>query len=118
MIQILPVREGELPDFCRERGLPETEGLRACAARQGEILLGWCAVEAREPCSVLGVEAEDAVLADGLLRAALFPLFERGARGYCFSQAPGCVLPEDYMLRGEGELSALFAPCWERRKDQ
>ena len=114
MIQILPVREGELPDFCRERGLPETEGLRACAARQGEILLGWCAVEAGEPCSVLGMEAEDAALADGLLRAALFPLYQEGTAGYRFLKAPSCPLPGGYVTSGEGSLTELFAPCDQR----
>lgn len=119
MIRILPIPGEAVAGFCREKGIPlPGAAVRGYTAAQGEESLGWCLVAEGEPCVILGVQAEEALIGDGLLRAALFPLFERGAKGYRFSQAPGCVLPEDYMLRGEGELSALFAPCWERRKDQ
>ena len=119
MIQILPLPGETLGDFCREKGiaLPGAP-VRGYTAAQGEELLGWCLLAEGEPCVILGIQAEDPLLGDGLLRAALFPLFEGGGKGYRFAEPPGCSLPEEYTLRGEGELSALFAPCSERRKDK
>lgn len=118
MIQILPVAREDLGDLCREKGIEAGDApLRGYTAAQGQERLGWCLVAEGEPCVILGVGAEDPLLGDGLLRAALFPCFEGGAKGYRFAEAPGCALPEGYVLRGEGELSQLFAPCSERRKD-
>jgi len=122
MIEILPIRAEQLPGFCREKGIvpPEGAALRGCAVRQGETSLGWCLAAAGEPCLILGVEAEDSQLADGLLRAALFPLYEGGRRQYRFASPPSLALPERYVTAGPGELSKLFAPCSERkeRKDE
>jgi len=113
MIQMLPVPPERLPDFCREHGLPRESPARAYTACQGERTLGWCAVGKGEPCVILGlgVEGEDLFLADGLLRAALFPLYQEGARQYRFAAPPSLTLPERYVTAGPGELSELFAPC-------
>lgn len=113
MIQLLPVPPAELPAFCRLRNLPDTAPVAACTAVQGDTLLGWCAVARQEPCLILGLEAEDAALADGLLRAALFPLYQGGAREYRFAVPPPLPLPERYAAAGPGELAQLFAPCGE-----
>ena len=73
MIQILPVPAERLPTFCREKGLQSPAPLRGYTACQGDCSLGWCLVAQGEPCLVLGVEAEDSLLADGL-GGALPPL--------------------------------------------
>ena len=114
MIQLLPVPPAELPAFCRLRNLPDTVPVAACTAVQGDTLLGWCAVARQGPCLILGLEAEDAALADGLLRAALFPLYQEGTAGYRFLKAPSCPLPGGYVTSGEGSLTELFAPCDQR----
>ena len=117
MIRILPVPEESLPGLCREKGLsPGGAALRGYTAAQGEEPLGWCVAAAGEPCVILGVEAQDPQIADGLLRAALFPLYQGGAARYRFESTPGGPLPAGYVLRGEGELAELFAPCGERRR--
>ena len=87
--------------------------LRACTAEEGEALLGWCAVGQGDPCPILGAAADDPDVADGLLRAALFPLYRRGRREYRFAAPPGCPLPEGYVTHGIGALAELFAPCTE-----
>lgn len=118
MIQILPVPGEELTAFCKAH-LPGRSGpVRAYTACQGKEPLGWCAAAPGEPCVILGVEAEDALLADGLLRAALFPLYEGGARQYRFSAPPPIPLPERYVTSGAGELAALFAPCSKQKEDK
>lgn len=117
MIQILPVPQEKLPDFCREHSL-RPEPIRAYTAEEGETFLGWCAVGEGEPCIILGlgVEADDPDVADGLLRAALFPLYRRGFQGYRFAVPPGCPLPGRYTIAGTGSLGSLFAPCSEGKE--
>lgn len=115
MIQILPVASAALPDFCREHGL-ESVPLRAYTAEDGEASLGWCAVREGEPCLILGAAADDAGIADGLLRAALFPLYRRGSQSYRFCAVPDCPLPGRYVTDGAGSLAELFAPCTEGRQ--
>ncbi len=111
MIQMLPVPPERLPDFCREHLPGHTGPVRAYTACQGTVPLGWCAVGPGEPCPILGVEAEDPFLADGLLRAALFPLYEGGAKQYRFLAPPPLKLPDRYVTAGTGALAELFAPC-------
>lgn len=111
MIQMLPVPSSELPDFCRQRGIDSGAPLTAYTAAQGDAVLGWCVVAKEDPCLILGVEAEDSALADGLLRAALFPLYEAGAKEYRFAVPPPLPLPERFLTAGPGELAQLFAPC-------
>ena len=111
MIRLLPVPPDRLPDLCRGKGLDQSGGVTAYAAWQGEGLLGWYAIGEGDPCPVLGLEAEDASLADGLLRAALFPRYRQGAKGYRFHCPPACPLPKGYTTAGEGALALLFAPC-------
>lgn len=118
MIQILPVPPHLLPGFCREKGIQSSAPLRGYTACQGDVSLGWCVVSEGEPCLVLGVEAEDGLLADGLLRAALFPLYEGGAEGYAFRKEPAIPLPERYVTTGEGKLSELFAPCRQKEEKE
>jgi len=119
MIQILPISEDAITGFCREKGIENHDNapLRGYTAAQGSETLGWCLVAEGEPCVILGVQADDPQLGDGLLRAALFPCFEGGKKGYRFAGTPKCPLPAGYAVRGEGELSRLFAPCGERRKE-
>lgn len=116
MIQILPVPSEALPDFCREHNLEGTP-LRAYTAQEEESSLGWCAVGEGEPCIILGVESQDPEIADGLLRAALFPLYRRGYREYRFAAPPALTLPERYVTAGTGSLGSLFAPCSEGRQN-
>lgn len=115
MIRILPVPQEKLPEFCRERSL-EVVTLRAYTAEEGDNSLGWCAVGEGDPCPILGVAAKDPEVADGLLRAALFPLYGRGYREYRFAAPPALTLPERYVTAGAGSLEALFAPCTEGRQ--
>ena len=107
MIQILPGPAERLPTFCREKGLQSPAPLRGYTACQGDCSLGWCLVAQGEPCLVLGVEAEDSLLADGLLRAALFPLDEGGARQYRFA----ATSPQD-----AGSFRSFLPPAARRRK--
>ena len=116
MIQILPVPAVRLPAFCREKGRQSPAPLRGYTACQGDCSLGWCLGAQGEPCLVLGVEAEDSLLADGLLRAALFPLYEGGTRQYRFAAPAAAPLPERYVTAGCGELSELFAPCCQKEE--
>lgn len=116
MIQILPVPQEKLPGFYQEHGL-EGPALRVYTAEEGESSLGWCAVGEGEPCPILGAQAEDPDIADGLLRAALFPLYRRGCREYRFAVPPDCPLPERYVTAGAGTLAELFAPCTEGRQE-
>lgn len=117
MIRILPVLSEELPDFCREHSLGAVP-LRACTAEEGETSLGWCAIGEGDPCTILGlgVEPSDPDVADGLLRAALFPLYRGGCRSYRFAAPPDCPLPERYVTAGTGSLGSLFAPCTEGKE--
>lgn len=115
MIQILPVPPETLPDFCREHGLKSVP-VRAYTAVEGEEPIGWCALGEGEPCPILGAEADDPDVADGLLRAALFPLYRRGCREYRFNLPPRCPLPERYAVAGTGSLAELFAPCTEGKE--
>lgn len=80
--------------------------------------MGWCAVAEGEPCVILGLgtEAGDPEVADGLLRAALFPLYRRGRREYRFDVPPGCPLPGRYAVAGTDSLETLFAPCEEEKE--
>lgn len=112
MIQILPVPREKLPDFCREHSLGPV-ALRACTAEEEGHHLGWCAIGEGDPCPILGVAAADPDTADGLLRAALFPLYRGGCGEYLFAAPPDCPLPERYVTDGAGSLGALFAPCTE-----
>lgn len=114
MIQILPVPSERLPDFCREHRLGELP-FRAYTAEEGDHFLGWCAVGEGDPCPILGlgVGTSDPDVADGLLRAALFPLYRRGCREYLFPAPPGLLLPRRYVTTGAGALAELFAPCTE-----
>lgn len=116
MIQILPVPSESLPDFCREHSLGAVP-VRAYTAEEEESSLGWCAVGEGEPCPILGVESRDPEVADGLLRAALFPLYRRGYREYRFTAPPALALPERYVTGGTGSLAELFAPCSEGRQN-
>lgn len=118
MIQILPVPSQSLPDLCREHGLGSAP-VCAYTAEQEGTSLGWCALGEGEPCIILGlgVEADDLDVADGLLRAALFPLYRRGCREYRFAVPPDCPLPERYITAGTGSLAELFAPCTEGRQE-
>lgn len=111
MIRILPIPPDDLPAFCREKGVSAAGPLRGCTSCEGETPLGWCLVAEGDPCLILGVEAEDGWLADGLLRAALFPLYEGGAGTYSFREPPSIPLPERYDTTGTGRLATLFAPC-------
>lgn len=115
MIQILPVPSETLPDFCGEHDLAQPV-IRAYAAEEEGFSLGWCALGEGEPCPILGAEADDPDVADGLLRAALFPLYRRGYREYRFVVPPRCPLPERYAVTGTGSLAELFAPCTEGKE--
>ena len=115
MIQILPVPPEGLSDFCREHSL-EGQALRAYTAQDEENALGWCAIGEGDPCPILGAKAEDPDVADGLLRAALFPLFRRGCREYRFAAPVNCPLPKRYVTDGTGTLAELFAPCTNREE--
>lgn len=113
---MLPIPKEDIPALCREKGLELSGPLRGHAARQGGLSLGWCLVREGEPCLILGLEAEDPWVADGLLRAALFPLYESGAKGYAFREEPAVPLPERYVRAGTGKLSELFAPCCQKEE--
>ena len=116
MIQILPIPAGELAGLCDEKQITPPPGaeLTGWTAAQGETVLGRCLAAGGEPCLILWAEAEDTALADGLLRAALHPLYEAGARRYRFAAPPPLPVPEGYATSGEGELAELFAPCGGR----
>ncbi len=118
MIQILPMGKDRLAALCQEKNIrPGEAPLRGCVAAAREETLGWCLAAEGEPCLVLGLEAEDPHVGDGLLRAVLFPLYQAGRKGYRFACTPGGPLPAGYALQGEGSLDELFTPCSERRKD-
>ena len=111
MIQILPIHPQVLPDFCLEKGLDDDAPVWGYMAAQGTTLLGWCVVAKDDPCSILGLEAQDKEVADGLLRAALHPFYEEGIRGYRFKELPGLALPSSYVIAGVGRMDDLFTPC-------
>ena len=111
MIQILPIHPQLLPELCREKGLDDDAPVWGYIASQGSSLLGWCVVAKDDPCRILGLEAEDKEVADGLLRAALHPFYEEGVRCYQFKALPPMALPSRYIIAGVGSLGDLFAPC-------
>ena len=110
MIQILPIHPQLLPELCRGRGLDDEAPVWGYMAIQGKELLGWCVAAKDEPCRILGVEARDKEVADGLLRAALHPFYEEGIREYRFKELPGLPLPSAYIIAGTGRLEDLFSP--------
>ena len=111
MIQILPIHPQVLPDFCLEKGLDDDAPVWGYMAAQGTTLLGWCVVAKDDPCRILGLEAQDKEVADGLLRAALHPFYEEGIQGYRFKERPGLALPSSYVIAGVGRMDDLFTPC-------
>ena len=118
MIRILPMEPDRLAALCREKEIdPGDAPLRGYAAADGEETLGWCLAADGEPCLILGEEAEDPQVGDGLLRAVLFPFRQAGRKGYRFARPPKGPLPAGYALAGEGSLGELFTPCSERRKN-
>jgi hypothetical protein len=111
MIQILPIHPQVLPDFCLEKHLDDDAPVWGYMATQGTTLLGWCVVAKDDPCRILGLEAQDQEVADGLLRAALHPFYEEGIQEYRFKDLPGLPLPSRYMMAGVGRLADIFTPC-------
>lgn len=94
-------------------GLPAAA--RILAAREGQRTTGWVALTVRDhAAAVVALEAEDTVLGEGLLRAALNEAQRAGAREASVSADVCGDLPARLGLERQGdmwtgEIAAVFA---------
>ena len=108
MIAILPIQPDVLQLIAEETELAAEGPVWGYLAADGKTMLGYVIVEKAEPVRVIALQCEDFVIADGLLRRALYPFYEEGSRGYTFACEVPLPLPMAYTRRGEGSLAALF----------
>ncbi len=107
MITIKPIAPGVLPLLWESRDIP-LEELAGYIASDGTQTLGTLFLRVGDPALILSLTAADAAVADGLLRAALYPLYESGARAYAFAGEISALLPPCYPREGRGSLQRLF----------
>ena len=108
MITIMPIEHEVLQALAEELSLTAEGPVWGYISSDGQSMLGFSIVEKAEPVRILALRAEEAAIADGLLRRALFPFYEEGAAGYCFACEVKLPLPMAYTRRGTGSLAALF----------
>ena len=101
MISILPIQPDILQMMAEDTGLTAEGPVWGYFAAEGTKMLGYVVVERAEPVRIIALQCEDFVIADGLLRRALYPFYEEGSRGYTFA----CEVP---MPLGSGQPGGPF----------
>ena len=104
MIAILPIQPDILEMMAGDIGLEAEGPVWGYFAAEGTKMLGYIVVEKAEPVRIIALQCEDFVIADGLLRRALYPFYEEGSRGYTFACEVPMPLPMAYTA---GERAAL-----------
>lgn len=108
MITIMPIDPEILQVMGEELSLTAEGPVWGYIASDGQKMLGYVIVEKDEPVRIIALQAEEAAIADGLLRRALFSFYKEGAAGYLFACEVKMPLPMAYTRSGTGSLAALF----------
>ena len=104
MIAILPIQPDILEMMAGDIGLEAEGPVWGYFAAEGTKMLGYIVVEKAEPVRIIALQCEDFVIADGLLRRALYPFYEEGSRGYTFACEVPMPLPMAYTRRERAAL--------------
>ena len=79
MIAILPIQPDILEMMAGDIDLEAEGPVWGYFAAEGTKMLGYIVVEKAEPVRIIALQCEDFVIADGLLRRALYPFYEEAA---------------------------------------